>query len=88
MNFALALADRTVTDVDSSLDTLLRGVDIDKSDLVVDRLNRVLLQGRLSEPTRATLEKQALASRDASADTINVAQLAAMILGSPEFQRH
>jgi uncharacterized protein (DUF1800 family) len=88
MNFSLALAERTFVDVSLATDNLVRGVDIDKPDLVLNRLNQVLLQGRMSDATRATLEKQALGPHDGNASTINVPQLTALMLGSPEFQRH
>jgi hypothetical protein len=83
MNFALALTGRDLLDVNTAGREWLRGADIDKPQLVIERLNRVLLQGQLSPATRATLEKQ-LAGL---ASTINVAQLTALMLGSPEFQR-
>jgi uncharacterized protein (DUF1800 family) len=83
MNFALALTGRNLLDVNASPNELLQGIDIDKPDLVIDRLNRVLLHGQLTPATRATLEKQ-LAGK---ANTVNVAQITALMLGSPEFQR-
>jgi hypothetical protein len=88
MNFSLALAEHNFVDVNLTTDNLLRGVDIDKPELVLNRLNQVLLQGRMSDSTRATLEKQALSPRDGDATTVNVSQIAALMLGSPEFQRH
>ena len=88
MNFALALADRSLIDVAISTDTFMHGVEIDKSDQVLDRLNKVLLQGELGKSTRATLEKQALNNHDDGTSTVNVTQLTALVLGSPEFQRH
>jgi len=88
MNFSLALAEGNFIDVSVATDNLLRGVDIDKPDLVLDHLNQALLQGRMTDSTRATLEKQAFSSPGGSASTVNVPQLAALMLGSPEFQRH
>jgi len=88
MNFSLALAEGSFIDVNLATDNLLRGVDIDKPDLVLERLNHALLQGRMSESTRATLEKQTFGAHGDNASTINVPQLAALMLGSPEFQRH
>lgn len=88
MNFSLALAERNFVDVNLATDNLVRGVDIDKPELVLNRLNQVLLQGRMSDSTRATLEKQTFGPRNGDAATINVPQLAALMLGSPEFQRH
>ena len=88
MNFSLALTERSLVDVNIAPSDLLRGVDIDKPALVLDRLNQVLLQGGMSDSTRATLQKQSLGQQDGKASTINVPQLTALILGSPEFQRH
>ena len=88
MNFSLALAEGNLIDVTLATDNLLHGVDIDKPALVLDRLNEVLLQGRLSDSTRATLEKQMFGAHDGTASTVNVPQLTALMLGSPEFQRH
>ena len=88
MNFALALAEHKLIGVSASPSDLIYGVDIDKPDLVLDRLNQVFLQGELTAPTRATLEKHVNSEGDAEASTVNVPELAALILGSPEFQRH
>ena len=88
MNFALALTEQNLMDVSADAGNLLKGVDIDKPDLVIDQFSRVLLQGQMSEATRATLEKQMLSPQDGKANTINIAQLTALMLGSPEFQRH
>jgi len=88
MNFSLALAEGNFVDVNVTTDNLVRSVDIDKPDLVLDRLNQVLLQGRMSDVTRATLEKRAVGAHNGEAATVNVPELAALILGSPEFQRH
>ncbi len=83
MNFALALTGRNLLDVNAVANNLLRGVDIDKPEAVIERLDRVLLQGQLTPATRATLEKQLAGT----GSTVNVAQLTALMLGSPEFQR-
>ena len=88
MNFALALAEHKLTDVSVAPGELVHGVDIDKPDLVLDRLNQVYLQGELSVPTRATLERHLAANGDGTASTVNIPELTALILGSPEFQRH
>ena len=88
MNFSLALAERNFIDVTVAPDNLVRGADIDKPELVLNRLNEVLLHGRMSDATRATLEKQAVGPPDGEASTVNVPQLTALMLGSPEFQRH
>jgi uncharacterized protein (DUF1800 family) len=88
MNFSLALAERNFIDVNLATESFMHGVDIDKPELVLNRLNQVLLQGRMSDSTRATLEKQALGPHDGEATAVNVPQLVALMLGSPEFQRH
>jgi hypothetical protein len=88
MNFALALAEHKVVDVSVAPSDLIRGADIDKPDLVLDRLNQAFLQGELTAPTRATLEKQMAANGAGTASTVNTAELTALIIGSPEFQRH
>jgi hypothetical protein len=88
MNFALALAEHKVIGVSASPTDLIHDADIDKPDLVLDRLNQVFLQGELTAPTRATLEKHITPVEDDGNSTVNVPELAALILGSPEFQRH
>jgi uncharacterized protein (DUF1800 family) len=88
MNFALALAEHKVVDVSVTPSDLVRGVDIDKPGLVFDRLNTAFLQGEMSAPTRATLEKQVTGNDGGDASTVNAAELTALVLGSPEFQRH
>jgi uncharacterized protein (DUF1800 family) len=89
MNFALALAEHKIVDVSVTPADLLRGTDIDKPDLIFDQLNEVFLHGEMSAPTRATLEKHMVAGKDGGgASTVNPAELTALVLGSPEFQRH
>jgi uncharacterized protein (DUF1800 family) len=88
MNFALALAEHKLIGVSASPTDLIYGADIDKPDLVLDRLNQVFLQGELTAPTRATLEKHVASGDDSEASTVNVPELSALMLGSPEFQRH
>ena len=88
MNFALALAEHKLTDVSVTPADLIHGVDIDKPEIVLDRLNQAFLQGELTVPTRATLEKHLTATEDGEASTVNIPELTALILGSPEFQRH
>jgi len=88
MNFALALSEHKVVDVSAVPADLIRGVDTDKPGLVLDQLNRVLLHGEMVPATRATLEKQISDMQTDDASTVNVPELTALILGSPEFQRH
>jgi hypothetical protein len=75
-------------DVSVTPSDLVRGADIDKPGLVLDRLNEVFLQGEMTAPTRATLEKQVSGTDGGEASTVNAAELTALVLGSPEFQRH
>jgi uncharacterized protein (DUF1800 family) len=88
MNFALALSEHKLIGVSASPTDLILGTDIDKPDLVLDRLNQMFLQGEMTAPTRATLEKHVTSGDDNEASTVDVPELAALILGSPEFQRH
>ena len=87
MNFALTLTSHNVIDTIVAPRSLVQDADIDKPELVLDRLNQVLLEGEMTAPTRATLEKQALGGEE-TGNTVNVLQLTALMLGSPEFQRH
>ena len=88
MNFALELSEHKVVNVSAPSADLMRGVDADKPDLVLDQLNHVLLQGEMAAATRATLEKQISNKDPDEASTVNVPELTALVLGSPEFQRH
>jgi uncharacterized protein (DUF1800 family) len=88
MNFALALAEYKIVDVSVTPADLIHGADIDKPGLVFDQLNEAFLHGEMSAPTRATLEKQVSGKDDGGASTVNPAELTALVLGSPEFQRH
>ncbi len=88
MNFALQLSEHKVVNVSAPSAALMQGVDADKPDLVLNQLNQVLLQGEMAPTTRATLEKQ-IANKDPDeSSTVNVPELTALVLGSPEFQRH
>ncbi len=88
INFALALSQHKVVNVSAPPADLIRGVDSDKPELVLDQLNRVLLHGEMAPATRATLEKQISDKQEDGASTVNVPELTALVLGSPEFQRH
>ena len=67
---------------------LIHGADINKPGLVFDQLNAAILQGEMTAPTRAVLEKQVTGNDGGAASTVNAAELTALVLGSPEFQRH
>jgi len=51
-------------------------------------LNATFLQGEMTAPTRTTLEKLVTGTDGGEASTVNAAELTALVLGSPEFQRH
>jgi uncharacterized protein (DUF1800 family) len=90
LNFALAFTSHGVVDADFSAGRLLKGVDIDEPDAVMKRLTEALLQGEMSKGTRDALNEQLTATGNDAAQTgaVNPAKLTALILGSPEFQRH
>jgi uncharacterized protein (DUF1800 family) len=89
LNFALAFTNHGVLDADFRASHLLGDTDIDNPDAVINRLADQLLHGEISQTTKAALAKQAAGADDASASgTVNAAKIAALILGSPEFQRH
>lgn len=86
LNFALALTQQNVTDVHVDLSHLLGKTDVDQANEVFNQLSQAILHGDLSERTRKTLEKNALPHMS-SGQTVDVARLTALLLGSPEFQR-
>ena len=88
LNFALALTGRTISDALVTPDNLMDGADGDQPGRVIDHLAAGLVQGELSDATRRVLEKRAQSHGDGQSGTVNVAQLTALVLGSPEFQRH
>jgi uncharacterized protein (DUF1800 family) len=94
MNFALSLAEGRLPGVRADLDALLDGVDRRQPTVVLERLLASLLHGRAGEPTRAVLTAQLglpeitrLTADDRGPASTDVAKLAALVLGSPEFQR-
>ena len=89
LNFALAFANGGVLDVDFTPAPLLAGLDIDQPEALLEQLADRLLHGPLSEATRDAVLRQALETDgDPRHATVDVARLTALILGSPEFQRH
>ena len=89
MNFALALSEHKIVDLSPApLDLVVGSADTDKPDQILDRLNHVLLHGEMAPATRVTLEKQISEKHDSDNSTVNVPELTALVLGSPEFQRH
>jgi len=94
MNFALALAEGRVPGVWVDVAGLVGDDDRRQPDLVLERLLASLLHGRATAATRSVLSAQLAAppltrvapDNRGPADT-DVAKLAALVLGSPEFQR-
>ncbi len=86
LNFAMALANHQLTDVSLEPSTLTGGIDADQPRALFDRMADSLLHGALGAASRKTLERSALAPSGESR-TVDVPQLTALILGSPEFQR-
>jgi len=87
LNFALALTGGKLGEIklgDSG--TALSG----SPDQLIDREAAQILHVPISAATRATLQKQALVSDNSGArpQTVTGDRVAALLLGSPEFQRH
>ena len=94
MNFALALASGRYPRVTVDPGALVAGADPRSPDAVLDRLLAVLVAGQTSAETRAVLAAQLtnpeitrLSPDDRGPANTDVAKLAALVLGSPEFQR-
>jgi uncharacterized protein (DUF1800 family) len=88
LNFALALTEQKVSDVNFDPQTIFAGIDLDKPEAVLDRSIAVLLQGNVSDTTRKVLQQNVVPADEASeAKTVNPSKLIALIIGSPEFQR-
>jgi uncharacterized protein (DUF1800 family) len=94
MNFALALADGRVTGVRADLTAVVSDADRRRPEIVLERLLAGLLHGRAGDETRAVLTEQLalpeitrLSADDRGPANTDVAKLAALVLGSPEFQR-
>jgi uncharacterized protein (DUF1800 family) len=83
LNYALDLTAGNVYNVIATPTLLLKGVDERDRAAIMSRFYGQLLGGDVSANTRSTLEREA--GKDAFIDR---AKLAALILGSPEFQRH
>ena len=94
MNFALSLAQNRVPGARVDLPGFASGADRRRPDEVLDRLLAGLLQGRASAETRSVLARQldgGGVARVAAAERVmsdtDVEKVAALVLGSPEFQR-
>jgi uncharacterized protein (DUF1800 family) len=87
LNFSLALTQGRITDVKLEDPSEGSGGSMNV-DGVIDRLANRILHGEISPSTRATLMSEAKADDGASAaDRLTPAKIAALLLGSPEFQR-
>ncbi len=82
LNFALALVGGDVQNVLATPTLLLKGVDEHDADAITNRLLKQIVGGDVSPATRSTLQRETKGS-----DPIDRMKLAALILGSPEFQR-
>ena len=94
MNFALALASGRHPRVAVDPGALVAGADPRSPKAVLDGLLAALVAGQASDETRAVLAAQLTnpqltrsAAEDRGQATTAVAKLAALVLGSPEFQR-
>ena len=93
MNFSLALAASRVRGVHVDIDSLFGGETGVDPKATLTRAIEVLLGGEVSQETRDTLEKQMedpqilQATLDDKVKEVNVAIIAGLVLGSPEFQR-
>jgi uncharacterized protein (DUF1800 family) len=94
MNFALGLAHNRFRGVRVDLGVFLASTDRSRPDQVLDRLLTVVLNGQESSHTRAVLAAQLESpeiTRTTAYDRVpndtDVEKLAALVLGSPEFQR-
>ena len=94
MNFALGLAQNRYPGVKVDLATALGDVDRGRPAAVLDRVLALALNGRVTSETTAVLRAQLdspeirrATSDDRGPANTDVEKLAALVLGSPEFQR-
>jgi hypothetical protein len=94
MNFALSLAHNRFRAASVNLDAVLGPADRSQPVQVLDRLLTGVLHGAATPQTRAVLSAQLESPEitrttgdDRVASDTDVAKLAALVLGSPEFQR-
>jgi uncharacterized protein (DUF1800 family) len=83
LNFSLALTQGRITDVKLEDPSEDAGGTMD-TNAMIDRVSRRILHGQISSSTRATLLREANAD---SSSPATPATIAALLLGSPEFQR-
>jgi uncharacterized protein (DUF1800 family) len=89
MNFALALSANRIPGTRVDLTALDRGITTGRPAETVDRYVKLLLRGEISPQSRATIDKALSESKVAGGNQpgADVARIAGLILGSPEFQR-
>jgi hypothetical protein len=93
LNFALSLTENRLPGARVDLARLLDGADRRSSRALLDRLLAGLLHNQVSAETREILVKQlgdpeiARATLDDRRTNPDAGKIAALILGSPEFQR-
>ena len=93
VNFAVALTSNKVRGAQVDINSLI-GTDVGaNSKLALERVETEFLAGQVSDSTRATLEKEMEEPRilgaklDDPVTQVNVALIAGLALGSPEFQK-
>jgi uncharacterized protein (DUF1800 family) len=87
LNFAMALTQEKIADVQFNPRDILAGTDLDNSEAVLNRCVAVLLHDNITDSTRKVLEATALPNPAAESQTVDPSKLIALIIGSPEFQR-
>ncbi len=89
MNFALALSANKIPGTRVDLAALDGGGSTAGSAEIVDRYVKLLLRGEISPQSRATIDKALSEQKVAVGNQpgVDVARIAGLILGSPEFQR-
>jgi uncharacterized protein (DUF1800 family) len=84
MNFALALSGNKIFGTNVNFPEELKAA---KPNQVADYFIKTILHGNLSPQTRSTLDKTLADAQIANNGKTDVAKIAGLILGSPEFQR-
>lgn len=87
LNFAMALTEQRVGDVDFTARNVIGDTDLDHPQAVLDQCVNTLLQGRISAATKKVVTEAALPTETAMTETVNPNKLIALMIGSPEFQR-
>ena len=94
MNFALGLTAHRYPDVRLDLGALVAGENRARPDAVLDRLLAAIVHNQASAETRAVLATQLsnpeitrLTADDRGPAKTDIEKLAALVIGSPEFQR-